>query len=116
LLTLPLGEWIINLLFGRGTGLYVYLFREAAINSFLACLSWYVALPLIVFRHIRTQLVIYAAGIALCVVLIRPMIEQFGMSGANYVQIISYGIILSGMLIATVINSKKSFTKKLSLM
>jgi len=115
LLTLPLGEWIINLLFGRGTGQYVYLFREAAVNSFLLCLSLYVALPLIIFRYIKTQLVIYTAGIVMCVILIRPMIEQFGMSGANYVQIISYGIILSGLLIATVISSKKSFTKKLSL-
>jgi len=91
---------------------YTYLFTEAAIVSFLTCLCLFITLPLVVLRYIYTQIFIYLGGVAVFVVFLRTMILDFGMSGANYIQILAYALISAAMLFAAIIVSKKEFAER----
>ena len=112
-LTLPFGEWLMWLLYRNDEMVpYTYLFTEAAIVSFLTCLCLFITLPLVVLRYIYTQIFIYLGGVAVFVVFLRTMILDFGMSGANYIQILAYALISAAMLFAAIIVSKKEFAER----
>ena len=91
---------------------YSFLLVEAVITCYLISLSWYFSLPLIVLRYTKTLMFINAVGFVICLSILSKMIFNFGSSGANYAQTISYTLITVSILIATFIALKKEFTKK----
>jgi len=105
------GEGLMALLFGVRIVHYTYLFREATVSCFLISVSWFGVIPLTVTRNIKTILIIYLSGITTCIALLKVMIENFGLSGANYVQIISYAIIAIAILVSVCIHTKKEFKR-----
>jgi O-antigen/teichoic acid export membrane protein len=110
--TLPLGEWLLGLLYGNEMIQYTYLLREAAIVSFLTCLSLFISLSLTVFRKFAIQIIVYSTGVILFGIVLRTMILNFGMSGANYAQIVTYALTFTALLCTSVVISRKRFTNK----
>ena len=112
-LTIPFGDWLMRLLFGAGMEKYTYLFREATFICFLASLSWFIGIPMTVFRRTKIIMIIYTGGVAVCSFILRFMITRYGTSGANYIQIAAYAIIAVAMLVTVQIIAKRAFTNKL---
>ena len=109
-LMFPFGDWLIGLVFGAGMVPYTYLFEEAILYCFLVCLCLFIMIPLIVLRYLKTIMVIYSIGIAVCLCLLNTMIINFGASGANYIQIISYAVIFVVSFIANIVIFKNAFS------
>jgi O-antigen/teichoic acid export membrane protein len=105
------GKQFLGVLFIKDISQYAYLFTEATVMCLFVVLSWLAALPLTLFRYMKTEFAISLIGLAICIAGATPLINRFGGSGANYVQICAYAAIVlcESVIVLRVI--KKEFAK-----
>jgi len=108
-LSFPLGRWFLQLIFSAEAAQYAPIFSEAILFSMFMCLGWYIMIPLVVFRKTVIQAIIYACGALICLLFASFMIQRFGASGANYIQMIANGFTFVALFIAVTIISKEQF-------
>ena len=112
ILSFPFGGWLLDMIFDTEAAQYANLFSEAILFSMFVCLGWFIALPLIVLRKTIVQVIVYGGGAIVCIVLLPFMISAFGVSGANYVQILVNALIFIALFCVTIVISKKEFIKQ----
>ena len=100
ILTIVFGEQILRLLFGDDIVAYAHLLTESFFVAGLASLLSFLMTVLVVMRKIKTILLGCAAGVLCCISLSQWFLSSFGISGANYMQILGIGVSVGVLLIA----------------
>lgn len=109
LTALLLGEPVLSLLYGNEIATYSYLLPTLILAISINALQWFIRILLVMMRVFIPQLVCTIFSTLLCCLISSPLIEVFGLMGANYVVLICY--ILSSSLVFAVfkICTKKHF-------
>lgn len=92
IVTLLIGEWGLVLLFGDSVRSYAYLLPIAVIVAGLTAIMWFSSLVLTVVRDIKGQLYGNILGAVICLVFTNVFLVNFGLSGANYIMLLSQGV------------------------
>jgi O-antigen/teichoic acid export membrane protein len=98
-----IGAEALTLFFGESIRPYSYLLIEAMVVAGFIGLKWFLVTILTVMRKIKAVLICSAIGFITCTVSARWLLGSFSMSGANYVQILGFGISVIMMTLAYVI-------------
>lgn len=102
LISETVGGYLLSLLFGEEIYRYAYLFTEALIVTGIASLLWFLCIVLTVIRRLMIIMIGCSIGF-LCSLVSAPwFFENYGMSGANYMQFVGFGVSLAILLVAYV--------------
>ena len=102
-----LGRWVLGIFFGKEILDYYELFIPVVIVIIINTFVYWFQGVLVALRKNVLLAVGMIVDFMLFVILIRPVIEIFGMNGASYAQILSLGLYLLFEIIATAFNGKK---------
>jgi len=94
-----IGGFLLSILFGEEIIPYAYLLTEALIASGLCALLWFMIITLTVIRKLIMILISCLSGLLCCVLSASWLMNLYGMSGANYMQIVGFGIALAILLV-----------------
>lgn len=104
-----LGEFGLVLLYGEKIEPYVYLFMPVigytCLNAF-ECFLWNL---LIVMRQIKWLWIVNIIGVFICILIMNPMINYFGMAGVSYTMMIfsiSLIVMMTGIVVKNTVSRK----------
>ncbi|MBS6373898.1 MAG: hypothetical protein KH431_04720 [Erysipelotrichaceae bacterium] len=80
-------EWGLTLLYGSEVGHNAYLFIPVIIYTSLNGFQWFYSSILVVFRCMKSLLVINFISFLICILTARSFISNYGMNGVSYVLI-----------------------------
>lgn len=103
-----LGEFAMRLLFGSEIISYKYLLNEMIIVSALTAASWLVTSFVVVIRNLKSLFVGTCIQLSMIMIFTKPFIENYQLSGANYILIITYIILIIFYIIAGALTIKKN--------
>jgi len=112
LISETMGGFLLSLLFGQEIYNYSYLLTEALIVTGVASLLWFIGIVLTVMRKLTIIMIGFSTGFICSLISMTWVLENYGMSGANYMQFIGFGISLLILLVAYCVymrNIKKDF-------
>lgn len=101
------GKWGLKILFGETILEYYYLFNPIVWCTILTAMIWIVSSIVIAIRQIKMLLVGILFDFALCMVISRPLVEQFNKNGVSMVQISLYAILVIYMVVICEITINK---------
>ena len=84
-----LGEWGLELLFGRDILTYSYLLIPIVVSTALTALVLFVSMLLVVVRNLKGLVLGNGIGFAVNLILCPIFLAKFGLQGANYILIFS---------------------------
>lgn len=93
------GDFILSWIFGNNIISYSYLLIGAMIVAGLTIFNWFLMTFLTVIHKLYAILISNLIGFVLCLLLSKKLLVIFGISGANYIQIISLSVSVISMLI-----------------
>jgi O-antigen/teichoic acid export membrane protein len=111
-----IGAFLLSILFREEIIPHAYLLTEALIAAGLVSLSFFLVATLTVMRKLSVILVACLIGLLCCIFSASMLMEAYGMSGANYMQIIGYSvalvILITAFIVSTRITIKRSKSKE----
>jgi len=89
------GEWILNILFFREVvTAHAYLMIGASVAAGLTALIWFMNIVFTAVRDIKGVFVCNMIGMIICLATAEILLRSFGLNGANYIMIISQGVVV----------------------
>ena len=100
-----LGEWGLELLFGKEILIYSYLLAQTVLVTFLVAFMYWMSALMVVARKQRSVMVINGVAVLLIIVLSMFFIPLYGINGINYAlfAVFLIDIVLLGILVAITI-------------
>lgn len=97
-----LAEWGLRLLYGDKIAQYAYLFSPVILFTTLNGFQWFCLNILIVFRKMKTLLVVNILGFVICILSTQYFINAFDLNGVSYSLIFFTVIMLVPMLFSII--------------
>ena len=97
--SLILGEWVLNILFGETILPHAYLMTGASVAAGLTSLMWFMNVVFSALRDIKGIFVCNLIGMMICFAAAERFLTIYGITGANYVMIISQGVAVLCVLV-----------------
>ena len=85
-----LGEWALEIIYGDEIAMYSGLLQPLCICSSITGYIWLLSDLLIAVRDLAGNLIGYLLSLAVCVLVLNPLVASFGMNGVTLVIIVSY--------------------------
>jgi O-antigen/teichoic acid export membrane protein len=108
------GAFLLSILFGEELYPYAYLLTEALIATGLVSLLIFLVASFTIMRKFNVILVACVSGLLCCIFSAPVLIGMYGMSGANYMQIIGYSVALVILATAFIVFMRKVFKRSVS--
>lgn len=110
------GRLGLKILFGEMILEHYYLFNPIVCCTILVAMIWIVSSIVIAMRQLKSLLVGITIDFTLCVIVAKPLVDEYGKNGVSIVQIISYSVMILYMIIVceiTIIKKKKDTNYKI---
>lgn len=107
------GPFLLEVLYGQSIEEYAWMIVPAVLAASVMAVAFFVTDLLIVVRSFKGAVLVNAAALAVCLVLINPLIEAWYMNGINVAIIVSFlvGIFIGALFVIGILKSGRSRTK-----
>ena len=109
IIILAFGYQILELLYGSEVAQLSYLLPSFLAITCINAFQWFLRILLVMSRVLLPQLCGVTIGFFICMLFSVPLIQKFGLMGANYIIISCYSISCLITLVAFLIHTKRHF-------
>ena len=109
IIILAFGYQILELLYGSEVAQLSYLLPSFLAITCINAFQWLLRILLVMSRVLLPQLCGVTIGFFICMLFSVPLIQKFGLMGANYIIISCYSISCLITLVAFLIHTKRHF-------